>query len=166
MTSSLAFMVYLYIPLTCRFNFSFERALNVTVNHPPPHHRHYHSGQGVSVSDKGHSSQIIHHYLFFYPKYPKFEFLPSLQIPAISACGIIHHYLFFYPKYPKFEFLPSLQIPAISACGVNLHSGRTSHGICVCIWMYNVDHSLKIWIILSMFKIVANDMPWENRNLF
>ena len=35
--------------------------------------------------------------------------------------------------------------------------------------MYNVDHSPKIWIIalhIYIFKIVANDMPWENRNLF
>ena len=30
--------------------------------------------------------------------------------------------------------------------------------------MYNVDHSSKIWIIalhIYIFKIVANDMPWD-----
>ena len=40
----------------------------------------------------------------------------------------------------------------------------------ICLYlMYNVDHSPKIWIIalhIYIFKIVANDMPWENRNLF
>ena len=39
-----------------------------------------------SVIRFGQISQIINHYLFCSPKYPKFKFLSSLQTPAI--CGV------------------------------------------------------------------------------